>query len=699
MAATRTRARGGKHRNPSPGSSWSAGDKRGWFRRHWLLLVAIPVVFVGFLVVVFAYMYAKTPVPVAPALAQTTRVYDRHGHLLTTLHAEVNRTEITFAQMPLSLRDAAVAIEDKNFYHEGGVSFSGIARAAWENITHHEITQGGSTITQQYVKQVYTGAQRTISRKITEAIIAMKIDKRYTKDQILERYLNTVYFGQGAYGAQAAAETYWGIPASRLSVLQSATLAGLIQSPSTYDPVLNPGAAKARRNQVLQDMAEQGYISSSDAISLQSQPVRVNVRPVLSPSASPYFTQYVSEILQRRFGYQETFTGGLKVTTSLDLGMQRDAEEAVRAHLPSPSQPAAALVAIDPRTGQIRAMVGGRNFRRSKVNYATSAMRQAGSAFKPFTLVAALEDGIGLNSVWYGPSRITIPDPECYTYGGPWQPSNFADEAEGTMNLVQATAHSVNTIFAQLVAKVGPEAVANVAHRMGITTPLQNVCSITLGSQAVTPLDMADAYATFAANGVHHPAQPIASVTSSSGQSLFKAPTRGQQVVDANNAELATYAMEHVVTEGTGTAAAIGRPVAGKTGTAENFVDAWFCGYTPQLAACVWMGYPKNETTSMYNIDGFGEIVGGSVPALIWHDFMVKATAGMPVQNFRTPSFSGYNNNPGGSVPSPKPTHSPTPSPTPTPSPSPSPSPTPTGSPSPSPTVSEALFRRIQAVY
>ena len=266
------------------------------------MLVAVPLGLVLILVGLFAYLYAKTPIPTAPPLAQTTYVYDRDGKLLTTLHAEINRTDIRFKQMPEQLRQAVIAVEDRNFYHEGGVSFSGIARAAWENVTHREVTQGGSTITQQYVKNVYTGDQRTISRKITEAIIATKLDKKYTKDQILQKYLNTVYFGEGAYGAQAAAETYWGIPASSLNVLQSATLAGLITAPSAYDPVNNPKDAKARRNLVLSDMAQQGYLSQDEADRLSRKPMRVITNRPASPSTSPYFTSYVSRTLQNRFG-------------------------------------------------------------------------------------------------------------------------------------------------------------------------------------------------------------------------------------------------------------------------------------------------------------------------------------------------------------------------------------------------------------
>ena len=286
---TRNRARGGKKRPPSPNSNWTAGTKRrGFFRRFWWVFLAVPLTLALVLVGVFIYLYSTTQIPTAAPLSHTTYVYDHHGKLLTTLHAAVNRTEVPIAQMPLQLRQAVIAVEDKNFYHEGGVSFAGIARAAWANVRHREVTQGGSTITQQYVKLVYTGNQRTISRKVTEAIIAMKIDKKFTKNQILEAYLNTVYFGQGAYGVQAAAETYWGIPARDLNVLQSATLAGLIQAPSAYDPVLHPDATLGRRNVVLADMAEQGYITQPEAADLSARKVKVRQpRPIAEQSAAP----------------------------------------------------------------------------------------------------------------------------------------------------------------------------------------------------------------------------------------------------------------------------------------------------------------------------------------------------------------------------------------------------------------------------
>jgi penicillin-binding protein 1A len=657
----------------------AGGRKRGFFRRYWWVFALAPVIVLAGVAGTFAYVYAHTKLPHLPPGPQTTYVYDRNGRLITTLHAEVNRTIIPITQMPADFQHAVIAIEDKNFYHEGGVSYIGILRAAVADLRHRQVKQGGSTITQQYIKNVITGSERTFGRKIREAILAVKLDHQFTKTQILEKYLNTVYFGEGAYGVQAAAETYWGIPASKLNTLQSATLAGLIKAPVTYDPVANPSVAKERRNLVIAAMADQGYITPVEAQKLQSQPVRVlHKRTQNYPHG--YFVQYVSEGLQSQFGTAETFTGGLRVTTTLDSADQTAAEKAIADHLPKSTDPAAALVAIDPATGEIRAMVGGKDFSKQKINYAISAHRQTGSSFKPFTLTAAMEQRISLNSVWSGPPQIDIKDPRCHNPDGTdWMPHNSADESAGTLRLVDATAHSVNTIFAQLVTVVGPGRVVDVAHRMGIQSELMAVCSITLGTQPVTPLEMTTSYATLAARGMHHSPISVGLVKTSSGEVLSKANPQGQQVLLQNDADLVTYALQGVITHGTGVAANIGRQAAGKTGTTDNYVDAWFCGYTPQLAACVWMGYPKNELTPMVDVEGVFHVFGGTIPAMIWHDFMASAMANQPVKDFATPNFNGYNVNPPGSV-------SPTPSPSPTPSSSPSPSPSATPSPPPTPT-------------
>src|SRR6266511_598561 len=386
------------------------------------------------------------------------------------------------------------------------------------------------------------------------------------------------------------------------------------------------------------------------------------------------------------------------------LSMQRAAEKAVAQHLPNPKDPAAALVAIDPRNGQILALVGGRDFNKVKFNNATQAKRQAGSAFKTFTLTGAFEQRINPKSVMNGPPEIDIMDPRCKNPDGTdWKPHNFADESGGTMNLIQATAHSVNTIFAQLVVSVGPDHVVDVAHRMGIRTRLDPVCSITLGSQDVTPLDMADAYATLAARGVHHDPLAITEVKSAGGDVLDRPKSESDAAVAENDADLVTYALQQVVLSGTGTAARLSdRPSAGKTGTTQDFRDAWFCGYVPQLTTCVWLGYQKSQRP-MHNVEGVPNVFGGSIPAQIWNDFMTRALANVPPRNFPTPNFAGYDKKPQGAVsPTPSPSPSPSPKPPittpppptipPPPSLSPSPPPSPTGSPGQSPSPGVEAF-------
>jgi 1A family penicillin-binding protein len=683
--STRTSSRGSQRDAPRSKTRPSRnGTGKSFFRRYWWVFVVVPVVILLALIGTMGFVYANLDIPNTGPGAQTTVVFDRNGKRIASFHAEINRTPIEFDQMPEHLRQAVIAVEDKDFYEHGGIRPLGIIRAAWTNITSGEIEQGGSTITQQYVKNVYTGAERTVTRKIKEAMLAMKVDNKYSKDEILARYLNTVYFGKGAYGVEAAARTYFGRPASKLTLLQSATLAGIIQLPARYDPIDHPEAAMARRNLVLDLMAEQGYITQAEAEELKAKPVTVRRGAATSTSGRfPYFIDYVRREMLSEFGEELTYSGGLQVHTTVESAWQGAAEEAIATNLPDPKGPIGALVAIDPKTGAVRALVGGRNYDKSKFNAAVQARRGAGSAFKTFTLSAAFEQRIDPMSIWNGPSQITIPDKECYTDGEPWMPSNYADAGQGTMTLLQATALSVNTIFAQLVVEVGPESVVDVAHRMGIESELDPVCAITLGSEDVIPMEMANAYATLAARGVRRRPTPFAKVTDADGTVRLRPKGSGTRALEQNDADLVTNALEGVVQSGTGTGADIGRPVAGKTGTGQDYRNAWFCGYTPQLAACVWVGYQKGEIP-MEGIYGLSGVTGGSIPASIWNDFMTVAMADLPVEDFPQPDLSGYDRDPTGITPSPAPAPSPSPSPSPSPTVVPS-LPLPTGSPSPSP--------------
>jgi len=681
----------------------SNARRRRVTRRVVLALVVLPLVML--LVVAgtaagwFAYRYARTTLPGIPPLAQTTVLTDRDGRALAQLHAEQNRTLVPLSSVPQQLRDAILATEDATFYSHTGIDPQAIARAAVTDLRSGAWQQGGSTITQQYVKNVFTGSDLSISRKIDEAILAMKLEHSLTKDRILQDYLNTIYFGHGAYGVQAAAQTYFGKDVGRVTVLQSAILAGAIAGPSRWDPILHPDAALARRNYVLRRMVAVGSLDAARATRLSTEPLKVEP-PKTTTGPAAYFVDYTKHYLDRTFGEQAVFGGGLDVKTTLDATWQRAAERVITSHLSARGDPAAALVAIDPRTGAIRAMVGGRNFRRAQFNLAVQAERQAGSAFKPFVLVTALEDGISPSSTWNGPPSLTIRDRRCETNGAPWTVGNYADEAAGTMTLARATAFSVNTIFAQVTMQVGPGAVADTARRMGIRSPLAPVCSIGLGTNEVTPLDMTSAYATLAAQGVYHQPTPVESVRDASGVEVLRPlDIQGVPVISPDVAATASDILQGVVRFGTGTAAALGdRPVAGKTGTAQDYTNAWFCGYTPQLATCVWVGHPRGNVP-MHGVEGFADVFGGSIPALIWHDFMASATSGMRVERFPAPPVwpkpspspspsvspvpAAPPPAPSPSVRPPRPTHSPPPpSPSPT-SPPPSPAPSPSATPAP----------------
>jgi penicillin-binding protein 1A len=665
----------------SPTAKKAGRKRRGFFLRFWWLW-ATPLVLLLAVAATLMYVYARMELPDAPPGAKTTNITDRSGQLITTFHAEVDRTVIAFRDMPQHLKDAVIASEDKNFYEHKGISVWGILRAAWADVRNRRLEQGGSTITQQYVKTVFTGNEKTVLRKVKEAMLAMKLERKFSKDQILSKYLNTIYFGRGAYGVQAAARTYFGIRARDLDLNQAATLAGLIPAPESFNPITHPEESLDRRNLVLGRMVTEGYITQSRADAIRREPIEVVRRVKPHISDAPDFVKYVRTQLIGEFGAEEVLTGGLRVRTTLDLDWQRAAEEAIAARLPEPDDPFVALVAIDPRSGAIRAIVGGKDRNSTNFSFATEGKRHAGSAFKPFTLAAAMEQGISLYSTWNGPSSITIDDPRCFDPSKDppnWQPSNAGDSSAGSMSLLSATANSVNTIYAQLVTDLGNGAsdVAEIARRVGIRSELQPYCSLALGTGDVSPFEMASAYSTFANRGGYNEPTGIAEVKKN-GANLSLSRPEERRAMAENDADLVTYALQQVVTSGTGRAANIGRPAAGKTGTSQDAADAWFCGYTPQLATCVWMGYRKR--VPMHDIGGFSNIYGGTIPALIWHDFMTAAMDGQDVLDFPYPDFSGNTDGPFD-----PPDEDPPPT---TPPSSPSPSPEPT-TPSPEPTTPE----------
>jgi penicillin-binding protein 1A len=588
------------------------------------------------------------------SLGENSFLYTSNMRLLGVVPSATNRQPLPLSKISPWLQDGTVAIEDARFWQHGALDYQGIARAFYQDLTQGHIVQGGSTITQELVRNLYIGnPQRTLSRKLKEACLSEKLFQRMVnkygnnaRSQILSAYLNEVFYGRHAYGAQAAAQTYFSKSASQLTLVQAALLAGLPQAPTSYDPILNPQDALARRNEVLQAMWKNGYITPSKLRQAEKKGLELKPGHLYTQLEQPNFFGWATQQLATRFGQRQVELGGLRARTTLDPRLQGLALHAVSSILHTPSDPAAALVAIDPRTGAVKAMVDYLpSGRKMQFNLATQAHRSTGSSFKPITLATALTENDSLYSTFYGPPELFITDPQCATgpNGGPWDVHNYADESAGTMDLLDATANSVNTIFAQLIAKAGVRNVVAMAHRLGITSRgryFKPVCAITLGSVGFTPLEMTDVYSTFASGGIHHAPQAFESVRGANGKVIEKLTTKGQRVIGPNVAAEVTDALQGVIQHGTGTAAAISRPAAGKTGTAENFQDAWFCGYVPQLATCVWVGYPRGEIP-LYNIEGFYQVFGGSLPAEIWHDFMGPAVANLPVENFPTPTLGG----------------------------------------------------------
>jgi penicillin-binding protein 1A len=606
-----------------------------------------PIVRIGALVVVLAaialgvtgcVMYNQVannlPDPSKPLKGtdRTTQVLDRSGHPITDLFADQNRQYVPLKEIPRAVREAVIATEDQRYYEHPGVDLLGMLRALVTDIRAGSQVQGGSTITQQYVKQAFVGDERSLKRKVSEAVLAYRVEQRYTKDQILEMYLNTIYFGHGAYGVQTAAKTYFGKPVQQLTLPEAAMIAGVIKSPGRYSPYLQAEAAKNRRDTVLKQMRDQSLIDGAAYGAAVASPVKTAGLKKGSRIA-PYFVEYLKELLVEKYGEAAVYRGGLKVTTTLDLRMQAAAEKAISSALNRKGDPSAALVAIDPKTGQLLAMVGGRDFASQQYNVAVQGHRQTGSAFKPFVLARALSDGISPEQTFESGS-IKIPLPG----GQTWSVTGAHGSGGGLMRLRPATWESVNSIFAQLMMKTGPEKVLATAKAMGITTKITPVPAVALGGmrEGVTPLEMANAYATLAASGTRMTPYAVLEVRDADGKVLESPKPVGVKALDPAVAYLATDILKGVITNGTGTSAAIGRPAAGKTGTTQEYRDAWFCGYTPNLAASVWVGYPESQR-AMTSVHGI-KVTGGSFPAQIWASFMRAALASTPKTEFKRPA-------------------------------------------------------------
>lgn len=569
--------------------------------------------------------------PNAFKLAQPTKIYSANGKLLANFYLE-NREIVPISKISTDLANAVVAVEDERFYQHNGVDTVGIARAIVIDITSGSAKEGASTITQQYVRNTILSQERysiTAARKIREMYLAYEFEKRHSKAEVLGDYLNTVYFGDGAYGAEAAAKDYFGKSASELTVGEAALLAGLPQSPVRLNPYYNLDGALARQRWVLGRMVANKYITQAQANAAAAQKIvlKKSVDPSQGIYDCGYFVSYVRKQLLQQYSDTLVFKGGLKVYTTIDTRLQRAAETAVRKTLPSKKDPDAALVSINPHTGAIVAMYGGRNYNKNSYNYATQGRRQPGSSFKMFVLVTALEQGIP-------PRRAINASSPAYIPSHPvWVVNNSEGSGTGYMTISEATKLSVNAVFARLIWEIGAADVARTAKRMGITSPIPALPSIALGSAPVSPLEMASAYGTLANNGIHVKPVSITRVLDANGAVIFDYRPSGTRAVTPQIAWAATQALMGVITGGTGTAARLpGREAAGKTGTAQNYQDAWFVGYTPQLVTAVWMGYSKGSIP-MRNVHG-RRAFGGTFCAPIWHTFMTAALKGQPALTF-----------------------------------------------------------------
>ena len=570
-------------------------------------------------------------------------VYADNGKtILAVLRGSEARELVGWNDISPLMKHAIVDVEDKRFYEHRGIDMHGILRAVWADVRHKSTVQGGSTITQQFVKNSLFHNERTISRKLKEAALAWQLEsgpRHWSKTKILTAYLNTIYLGNGAYGVETASKAYFGHSAKTLTLPEAALLAGIPEDPSRWDPVTHPRAARARRRTVLLTMLQQEHITHADF-------VRANKAPLPKPDdvrvasgqnlKAPYFTNYVKQQLVDQYGSSTVFGGGLRVRTSINLQVQQAARDAIAKWLKWPDAPSAALVALDPRDGRVLAMVGGSNYRKSQFNLAVQGERQPGSSFKPFVLATALEEGVAP-----GTSLVSKPV-TLYLDGTYWPVHNYEGSYLGTIDLQQATIHSDNSVFGQLTRIVGPSNVVHTAHRLGITSPLKPYLSIGLGAQAVNPLEMARAFSAFANGGFridgslsnirNHPRAILAvGGKKSTGLACGERNVLGcnkpreKRVLRVDTVAAENSLLQRVLTQGTGLRAALsGRPAAGKTGTTENYGDAWFVGYTPQLVTAVWVGYPNKLVPMTTQFHG-QPVAGGTFPAMIWKSFMEQA--------------------------------------------------------------------------
>ncbi len=629
-----------KRGDPGRGGRRRAGSRR-WLRRLLITIGVLTLLGVTAVGVTVLWALAILPRSLPPVTAlesfqplQGTKLYDDNDELITELHVE-RRIFVPLAQIPKSLRDAILATEDHRFYSHWGIDPIGIARAVLQNYRRGRIVEGGSTITQQLTKVLFLTPDKSLERKLKEAVLALELERRYSKDRILEMYLNQVYFGHGAYGVEAAARTYFGKSVSELTVRESALIAGLPRAPSTYSPFEHPRAARARREVVLQRMVEYGALKAEEARRLARTDLDV-IPPERRRTTGQYFLDYVEQTLEAKYGADMVFKGGLHVYTTLNPSMQLAAEQAVREGLKAlesrtakgrSEHPEGALVTIDPRTGYVKAMVGGYDFFRSEFNRAVQAKRQPGSAFKPFVYIAALEAG-------FTPATRIDDAPVTYPVGrngAAWKPENYDRKFRGPTTLQQAVEESINVVTVKLQERIGVNRTIQVARRLGITSALNTDLTLALGSSDLSLLELTSAYAALANRGTWIPPTVIRYVTDAQGKLLEEHVPEGREAVSPEIAYVITHMLRGVVERGTGQGARVlGRPVAAKTGTTNDYSNAWFIGFTPSLATGVWVGYDRPRSLGR-------DETGSRVAVPIWTSYMMRVLDDSPKEDFPVP--------------------------------------------------------------
>ncbi|CAB5019025.1 unannotated protein [freshwater metagenome] len=597
----------------------------------------------GALAFLIAYFTVSIPDPNAFVNSQSTIIQYADGQEVGRLGSE-NRTIVKLANIPLHIREAVMAAEDRNYYSESAISPQGIARAIWDNIKSLGKGGGGSTITQQYAKTAFLSPERTIIRKVKEFVIAIKLQQQMSKDQILENYLNTIYFGRGSYGIQTASEVYFGRSVKQLTISQAAVLASILNAPGFFDPSYGENNLKRlqyRFQYVVDGMYKAKWINEAEYKAVKFPVIKDRVTSGALAGPKGYLISWVvHELKNLGFTEEQLQTGGYVIKTTLEKRAQTAAVDAVDKIIPQkiPDDLKVGLISIRPGTGEIVAMYGGKDYLVSQLNNATQSIAQAGSTYKPFAIIAALENGIPLTSIWNGGS------PKVYDDIGaqkPYPVFNYSNEQFGDIDLLEATAHSVNTIFVPLGMKAGVENVVDAARRAGIPSSVEMIAtpSISLGVSSPHVIDVANAYATFAANGLYSKPFIIKEVLGSNGGIFYQGSISTQQVFQPNIIADLTYALEQVPIRGTSAWAlsSFGRPSAGKTGTTTNNGAAWYNGYVPQLATSVAM-FRTDATLSLNGIGGLRSVTGGTYPAMIWNAYMKKALKGLPIERFPEPA-------------------------------------------------------------